>query len=268
MARAKPDEMTERVNAVEHYLTQAFPHARIEVVLEPEPERREDRGFYIFDQQEAYFLNVPSEFLADNDAAAIANYLHHWEVAQRLRDAEAKQVTVLRGEPPIKAESELETVRRRTSALARSPEEERRTMTSPSKHTVPVQLHRAQGLLVLAAPMPGLEPQDISVSIHKNRVTIRGEYRASRHDQPETLISEWTMGPYHRDVSLPQPVSGGLTNATYGNGVLVLAMPILESDAQADATEFQLKAETGTRGQHVSHRGSQREPAMPRPSRP
>ena len=42
------------------------------------------------------------------------------------------------------------------------------TMTSQPEQTVPVQLHRAQGLLVLAAPMPGLEPQDISVIIHRD----------------------------------------------------------------------------------------------------
>jgi hypothetical protein len=104
MARAKPNKMTEHAHMVEQYLTHAFPHARIEVVLEPEPERREDRGFRIFDQQQAYFLNVPAEFLAEGDAAAITEYLHHWDVAQLLRDAGAHQVTVLRGEPPIKAE--------------------------------------------------------------------------------------------------------------------------------------------------------------------
>jgi len=141
-------------------------------------------------------------------------------------------------------------------------------MTSQPEQTVPVQLHRAQGLLVLAAPMPGLEPQDISVSIHHDRVTIRGDYRASRHDQPETVISEWTMGPYHRDLSLPQPVSGRLTNATYGNGVLVLAMPTLEPDMQEDVTEFQLEADTGTRGQRIGHMGSEIEPTMPTQHRP
>jgi hypothetical protein len=51
-----------------------------------------------------YFLNVPAEFLAEGDAATIGDYLHHWDVAQLLRDADARQVTVLRGEPPIKAE--------------------------------------------------------------------------------------------------------------------------------------------------------------------
>jgi HSP20 family protein len=141
------------------------------------------------------------------------------------------------------------------------------TMTSQPEQTVPVQLHQAQGLLVLAAPMPGLEPQDISVSIHNDRVTIRGDYRGSRHDQPETVISEWTMGPYYRDISLPQPVSGRLTNATYGNGVLVLAMPTLEPDVQEDVTAFQLEADTGTRGQRVGYVGSEIEPTMPTQNR-
>lgn len=104
MATAEPDKMAEYVYVVEQYLTQAFPQARIEVVLEPEPERREDRGFRIFDQQQVYFLNVPAEFLVAGDAAAIRDYLHHWDVAQLLKDADAKQVTVLKGEPPIKAE--------------------------------------------------------------------------------------------------------------------------------------------------------------------
>ena len=137
------------------------------------------------------------------------------------------------------------------------------TMASQPEQTVPVQLHRAQGRLVLAAPMPGLEPQDISVSIHGDRVTIRGEYRGSRHDQPETVISEWTIGPYHRDLTLPQSVSGELTNATYGHGVLVLAMPTLEPGVQKDATEFRLEADTGTRGQRVGHMGSEIEPTIP-----
>jgi HSP20 family protein len=137
------------------------------------------------------------------------------------------------------------------------------TMASQPEQTVPVQLHRAQGRLVLAAPMPGLEPEDISVSIHGDRVTIRSEYRGSRHDQPETVISEWTIGPYHRDLTLPHSVSGRLTNATYGNGVLVLAMPTLEPGVQEDATEFRLEADTRTRGQRVGHTGSEIEPTIP-----
>src|SRR5215510_11814430 len=128
-------------------------------------------------------------------------------------------------------------------------------MTKHTAQTVPVQLHRTDQLLVLAAPMPGLEPSDITGVIDGDQVTIDGTYRGSRQDQPEVLVSEWTMGPYHRDIVLLQCVNGELTNATYGNGVLVLAMPILLSGIPGEKTAFQLDTITGTRGQHVSHTG-------------
>jgi HSP20 family protein len=128
---------------------------------------------------------------------------------------------------------------------------------------VPLQVHQADNRLVLAAPMPGLEAQDIAVSINGNRVTIQGEYRGSRQNQPEILISEWTIGPYYREVVLPQPVDGALTNATYGNGVLVLSMPTLQPGEQGGYTEFRLETDKGARGQRVGHTGSNLQPITP-----
>lgn len=129
------------------------------------------------------------------------------------------------------------------------------TVTSHELQTVPVQVYQTENRLVLAAPMAGLEPQDISVRIAGDRVTIRGAYRGSRRDQPEVLISEWTMGPYQREVVLPHPVNGALTNATYGNGVLVLSMPRLEPGEEAHTTEFRLEALESIRGQRIGHTG-------------
>jgi HSP20 family protein len=121
---------------------------------------------------------------------------------------------------------------------------------------VPIQLHQTDDQLVLAAPMPALEPQDISVHISGDRVTIRGTYRGSRQDQPEVLLSEWTMGPYYRELVLPQPVNGVLTNATYGNGVLVLSMPKLLPGMPGEDMEFRLETVKNTRGQRIGHTGS------------
>jgi HSP20 family protein len=129
-------------------------------------------------------------------------------------------------------------------------------MTIETQQTVPIQLHQTDDRLVLAAPMPGLEPEDISVSISGNRVTIRGTYRGSRQEQPEVLLSEWTMGPYYRELALPQPVHGALTNATYGNGVLVLSMPKLTPGTQGGYMEFRLETVKDTRGQRIGHTGS------------
>jgi HSP20 family protein len=128
------------------------------------------------------------------------------------------------------------------------------------QQTVPVQMHQTPDHLVLAAPMPGLEPEDITITINGDRLTVGGEYRGSRQDQPEVLLSEWTIGPYYREVILPQPVHGELTNATYGNGVLVLSMPKLAPGVQGGDTEFRLQALTDTRGQRVGHTGAHIQP--------
>jgi HSP20 family protein len=134
------------------------------------------------------------------------------------------------------------------------------TMAQQSQQAVPVQIHQTGDLIVLAAPMPGLEPQDISVVVAGNKVTIRGNYRGSRLESGDLIVSEWTIGPYYREVVLPEPVNGPLTNATYGNGVLVLAMPVMDQESRGSYTEFQLHVVEATRGQRIGHTGSDVQP--------
>src|SRR5918996_4759040 len=134
------------------------------------------------------------------------------------------------------------------------------TMTHQPQQTVPVQIHQTDQLIVVAAPMPGLEPQDISVIIANEKVTIQGNYRGSRQEQGTLLVGEWTVGPCFREVVLPQPVNGPLANATYGNGVLALALPKMEQGSQGSYTEFQLEVVEATRGQHIGHTGSEVHP--------
>jgi len=88
---------------------------------------------------------------------------------------------------------------------------------------IPVRLSNSEDLVLLAAPMPGLEPQNISVSITDRVVQIKGEERGPRQHELDLKLAEWGIGPYFREVSLDQPVNGAMTNATYGNGVLVLS---------------------------------------------
>jgi HSP20 family protein len=134
------------------------------------------------------------------------------------------------------------------------------TKTQPPAQSVPVQIHQTDTLIVLAAPMPGLEPQDISVAIAGDKVTIQGSYRGSRQEKDEVMVAEWTIGPYEREVVLPQPVNGPLTNATYGNGVLVLAMPKAEEKGEGGHAEFRIEVVQATVGQRIGHTGSELRP--------
>lgn len=121
--------------------------------------------------------------------------------------------------------------------------------------SVPVRVYQTDNRIMLAAPMPGLEPEDISVTVNGDRVTIRGEYRGKRQDDVDLLVAEWSVGPYYREVVLPQPVDGALANASYGNGVLVLVLPKVEAGRQAGPGAFGLTELEPTRGERVGHVG-------------
>lgn len=132
-------------------------------------------------------------------------------------------------------------------------------MTHPQQQTktVPVRMYQIDDRIMVAAPLPGLEPADISVTIAGARVTIRGEERGPGQHERDLLLAEWTIGPYYREIMLPQPVNGALTNATYGNGVLVIAMPKIAYEQPDTAAEFQLQAiGATTHGERIGHSGS------------
>jgi len=132
-------------------------------------------------------------------------------------------------------------------------------MTSQQQQTktIPVRVYQIDDRIMVAAPLPGLEPEDITVTIAGVRVTIRGVERGPGQHERDLLLAEWTVGPYYREVLLPQPVNGALANATYGNGVLVLALPKMEHEQPEVAAEFRLQAiGATTHGERVGHSGS------------
>ena len=117
---------------------------------------------------------------------------------------------------------------------------------------LPVKMHEKGGLLVAAFPMPGLEPQDISVIIEPNNVLrVSGAQRDVGPNEKDGLIAqEWQVGPYERTIELPFPVDGTATNLTYGNGVLAISMPRSEVTRPATLHMERVDSTTGFRMGH------------------
>jgi HSP20 family molecular chaperone IbpA len=93
--------------------------------------------------------------------------------------------------------------------------------------TVPVKVYTTGDLLTVAAPMPGLDASAITVEVTADgRFVLRGALRGVLKDAKTVLMDEWTVGPYFREIALPVPVDGPKATVTYGNGVLVAALPL------------------------------------------
>lgn len=85
------------------------------------------------------------------------------------------------------------------------------------------ELHR----VMVAAPMPGMEPQDIRLVLDGHNLSIQAALRGPGQERTQRyVVREWTAGPYHRTVEMPAPVDATRANATYDNGVLVVIFPL------------------------------------------
>ena len=128
-------------------------------------------------------------------------------------------------------------------------------MAKRQMNWLPVRIYQSENQFALAAPVAGLEPGDITIAIEGKRVTIQGKQRGPRQDNLDLLKAEWSIGPYQREIVLPQNVNGPLANATHGNGVLVITVPKLKMGEKASRVEFGLEAINPTRGERVGHFG-------------
>ena len=118
---------------------------------------------------------------------------------------------------------------------------------------IPVKVYRSSDRLMVAAPMPGLQPEDILVQVTENgHLMIQGELRGLLKDIKELLLDEWSVGGYYRELPLPDAVDGTLANVSYGNGVLVVALPISERTHPASLT---LDTVAPSRGEHMGKSG-------------
>ena len=76
--------------------------------------------------------------------------------------------------------------------------------TTPQMRSMPVKIYRTPLRVMAAVPMPGLEPDDISVEITPDAtLVIRGRLRGELKGLKDELVNEWNAGDYERAIVLP-----------------------------------------------------------------
>jgi HSP20 family protein len=80
--------------------------------------------------------------------------------------------------------------------------------------------------VIVEAPLPGLDSQDVNVSVENDILTLEGkEQKKKEVDEKNYYMKEVRFGAFHRVVALPTAVDGDKAEATYEKGVLRVVIP-------------------------------------------
>ena len=90
--------------------------------------------------------------------------------------------------------------------------------------------------------LPGIDPQNVTVTVQDNVLTISGESTRRGPEGARPLFQEIGYGAFRRHFTLPAPVEAGKAEATYEDGLLSITLPKAES---AIPTTIQVHAKTG-----------------------
>ena len=86
------------------------------------------------------------------------------------------------------------------------------------------------GKIVVRADLPGIERDDIDVSVQDDTLIVRGQREEEKEIQGETYYgSERATGKFYRAVGLPAGVDPAEIEASYRDGVLQVAVPKKDS---------------------------------------
>src|SRR5689334_6807912 len=80
--------------------------------------------------------------------------------------------------------------------------------------------------LVLKAELPGVNKDDLELSLHDGLLTLAGERREEKSlENAEVHRSERFLGKFQRSFTLPVPVDAAKVQASFKDGMLTVTLP-------------------------------------------
>ena len=92
--------------------------------------------------------------------------------------------------------------------------------------TPPVEVSETNGSVVVKMVVPGVEKEQLDISVTDNTLTVRGELRKESEEKKKNFYrQEIRYGSFQRAVPLPVEVDDSAANATLKNGMLTVTLP-------------------------------------------
>ncbi len=94
---------------------------------------------------------------------------------------------------------------------------------------LPLDVGETEDAFIVKASLPGVNPDDIDISITENVLTIKAEIKAEKEiENARYHLQERRYGTFSRSITLPTTVNADAVDAVYENGVLTLNIPKAE----------------------------------------
>ena len=89
-----------------------------------------------------------------------------------------------------------------------------------------VDIYETDNAVVVEAPLAGMRPEDVQVSVEKGVLTLRGETKKEHEVEEKNYYrKEVRSGSFYREIALPAPVLDDKTAAEFKDGILKITCP-------------------------------------------
>ena len=103
--------------------------------------------------------------------------------------------------------------------------------TNQSMLTVPLDVIEDEGTVTIKASVPGINPDELELSIENNVLTIKGEHKAEEVSETAKVFRrENTYGSFSRSIRLSPQLNQEAVAATFKNGFVTITIPKVEEE--------------------------------------
>ena len=97
----------------------------------------------------------------------------------------------------------------------------------------PADVFESSNAMIVEIEVPEVKPEDMEITLHKNKLTLRGERRFMRNREQEKYHRvERCYGVFSRVFNLPFTPDRSGIDVVYDKGVLTISVPRHESEAR------------------------------------
>lgn len=96
--------------------------------------------------------------------------------------------------------------------------------SAEARCSLPIDVYSTDEELVVVASVPGIDPDDVEITVEGDTLTIKGELKGPM-DNVGYIVQERSYGAFSRTLRLNIPVQADKAEASFDRGVLTLSIP-------------------------------------------